>query len=260
MQFRTPVPVFCLLLAAGSVFAQPAQTPLTSVAMFRVQPDKMERFVEMVQMVTPALEKLWQSGTVLGYGLDSDVLHQPGPNVALWISVRDFAGLAESDKAVQGALRANAEKMKDFYVTTSFGDHRDIVVRSLERGQGKVPEGALPVTFFQQEKVKPGKMPIARMMFQHHEKPVLDRLIKEGVIYDYAVDVEAVHTAEPGTVWYLLIAPDMGAMDKVRAAFQESMQKLSAGEREAIEQMEEEVFDRKAHRDSISRALIFKSR
>jgi hypothetical protein len=260
MQFRTPVPVICLLLAAGSVFAQPAQAPLTSVAMFRVQPDKMERFVEMVQLVTPALEKLRQSGAVLGYGLDADVLHQPGPNVAFWVTVRDFAGLAQSDKAVQGALQANAEKLKDFYVVTGFDDHRDILVRSLERGPGKVPEGVLPITFFQQEKVKPGKMPVARMMFQHHEKPVLDRLIKEGVIYDYAVDVEAVHTAEPGTVWYLLIAPDMGAMDKVRAAFQESMQKLSAGEREAIEQMEEEVFDRKAHRDSISRALIFKSR
>lgn len=49
-------------------------------------------------------------------------------------------------------------------------------------------------------------------------------------------------------------------MDKVRAAFPESMQKMSDSEREAIEQMEEEVFDQKAHRDSISRALIFKAR
>lgn len=260
MQFRTPVPVFCLLLAAGSVFAQPAQTPLTSVALFRVQPDKLERFVEMVQLVTPALEKLRQAGTVLGYGLDSDVLHQQGPNVALWITVRDFAGVAESDKAVQAALRANAEKMKDLYAVSGFGDHRDLLVRSVESGQGKVPDGALPFTFFQQEKVKPGKMPIARMMFRHHDKPVLDKLVRDGVIYGYSMDVEAIHTMEPGTVLYLIVAPDIGAMDKVRAAFQESMQKMSDGEREAIEQMEEEVFDRKAHRDSISRALIFKAR
>lgn len=260
MQCRTPVPVFCLLLAAGSLFAQPAEAPLTSVALFRVQPDKMERFVEMVQLVTPALEKLRQSGTVLGYGLDSDVLHQQGPNVALWVSVRHFAGVAESDKAVQAALRANAERMKDLYTISTFDDHRDILVRSVESGQGKVPDGALPFTFFQQEKVKPGKMPVARMMFRHHEKPVLDRLIQEGAIYGYAMDVEAVHTMEPGSVWYLILAPDMGAMDKVRAAFAAAAEKMTASEREAVEQMENEVFDRKAHRDSISRALIFKSR
>lgn len=260
MQFRTPVPVFCLLLAAGSVFAQQAGTPLTSVAMFRVQPDRMERFVEMVQLITPAIEKLRQSGTVLGYGLDADVIHQQGPNVALWITVRDFAGLAESDKTIQAALRANAEKMKDFYVVSSFDGHRDLLVRGLESGGGKVPEGALPYTFFQQEKVKPGKMAVARMMFRHHEKPVLDRLIQEGVIYGHSMDVEAVHTSEPGTVWYLTVAPGMGSMDKVRAAFQEARQQMSAGEREAVERMEEEVFDRKAHRDSISRALIFRSR
>ncbi|MGQ9917357.1 MAG: hypothetical protein ACUVS7_08065 [Bryobacteraceae bacterium] len=108
--------------------------------------------------------------------------------------------------------------------------------------------------------MKPGKMPVARMMFRHHEKPVLDRLIREGAIYGYAMDVEAVHTTEPGTVWYLILAPDMGAMDKVRAAFAAAAEKMTAAEREAVEQMEDEVFDRKAHRNWISQALMFKSR
>ncbi|MGQ9917358.1 MAG: hypothetical protein ACUVS7_08070 [Bryobacteraceae bacterium] len=134
MQFPAPVPVFCLLLSAGSVFAQPAEAPLTSVALFRVQPDKMERFVEMVQLVTPALEKLRQSGTVLGYGLDADVLHQQGSNVALWVSVRHFAGVAEADKAVQAGLRADAERMKELCTISTFDDHSDVLARSVESG------------------------------------------------------------------------------------------------------------------------------
>ncbi len=260
MQFRTPVPVICLLLAAGSVSAQPAAAPLTSVSLFRVQPDRMERFVEIVQMVTPALEKLRQAGTLEAYGLDSDVFHLEGPNVALWHTAKNFAGIAEAEKAIQSALRANAEKMKDAYTVTDFEKHRDLLVRSVEHGQGKIPAGALPVTFFQQEKVKPGKMAMARMIFQRHQKPVLEQLIQQGAIFGYSMDVEAMHTMEPGTVWYLITAPDMAAMDRIREAFAAAEGKMTAPERRVLEEMREEVFDRKAHRDSVSRAVIYRSR
>ncbi len=260
MQFRTPVPVFALLLAAGTVSAQPAPAPITAVSLFRVQPDRMERFVEIIRLITPSLDKLLQAGTIDAYGLDTDMVHTEGPNVDLWYTARNFAGISEADKAIQAALQANAEKMKDVYSVTDFEKHRDLMVRSLEYGAGKTPAGALPVTFFQQEKVKPGKLPVARMMFRHHEKPVLDQLIKEGAIYGYSMDVEAVHTREPGTVWYLILAPDMGAMDKIRAAFSASREKMNAAERQALEEMDEEIFDRKSHRDSMSRAVIFKSR
>lgn len=261
MQFRTPVPVICLLLAAGSVFAQPAAAPLTSVSLFRVQPDRMERFVEIFrQIVEPALEKLRQNGTIEAYGVDADVFHLEGPNVALWHTARNFVGLAEAEKAIQSALRANAEKMKDVYTVTDFEKHRDLLVRSVEHGQGKIPAGALPVTFFQQEKVNPGKMAVARRMFQRHQKPVLEQLIQQGVIYGYSMDVEAMHTMEPGTVWYLILAPGMDAMDKIREAFSASQEKMTAADRQAMEAVEEEVFDRKAHRDSISRAVVFRSR
>lgn len=260
MQFRPSAPVFCLLVAAGSLFAQPAPAPITSVAMFRVQPDRMERFVEIIRLITPSLDRLLQAGTIDSYGLDTDMVHKEGPNVVFWYTARNFAGVSEAEKAVQAALQANAEKMKDAYSVTDFEKHRDQIVRSLENGGGKVPAGALPVTFFQEEKVKPGKLPLARMMFRRHEKPVLDQLIKDGVIYSYSMDVEAIHTMEPGTVWYLITAPDMGAMDRIQAAFAASREKMGATERRALEEMDEEVFDRKAHRDSVSRAVIFRNR
>jgi hypothetical protein len=169
MQFRTPIPVLCLLLAAGSVSAQPAPAPITSVAMSRVQPDRLERFVENVQIVTSALDRLMQAGTIDARGLDADVLHGDGPNVALWYDTRNYAGLAEGDKAVQGAIRANADKAREVWVISGVEKHRDLIVRSLESGGGKIPAGALPVTFFRIEKLKPGKMPVARMMFRHHD-------------------------------------------------------------------------------------------
>ena len=260
VQFRTPLPVICLLFAAASVSAQPAAAPLTAVSLFRVQPDRMERFVEVVQVVTPALEKLRQAGTLEAYGLDADVFHLESPNVALWYTAKNFAGISEGERAIQEALRANADKAKDAYSITDFDKHRDLLVRSLERGQGKIPAGALPVTFFQQEKVKPGKMAVARMMFQHYAKPVQEQLVRDGVINCYSMDVEALHTIGPKVVWFLILAPDPGAMDKVRDAFTAAQAKLPDAERRAFDEMEDEVCDRKAHRDSVSRAIIFRSR
>lgn len=260
MPFRTPAPVFCLLFAAGSAFSQPVPMPVISVAMFRVQPDRMERFVDIIRLITPSLDRLVQAGTIDAYGLDSDMLHTEGPNAALWYTSRNFAGISEAEKAVQAALQANSEKMKDAYTVTDFAQHRDLMFRSLESGAGKTPPGALPVTFFQQEKVKPGKLAAARMLFRHHEKPVLDQLIQDGVIYAYSMHVEAIHTMEPGTVMYLITAPDLAAMDKIRAAFQAARAKVPDLERQAVEAIEEDVFDRKAHRDFVMRALIFRAR
>jgi len=260
MQFRTPAPVICLLLAAGSVFAQPAPTPLTSVALFRVQPDRIERFVEMSQMILAALEKLRQSGTIQGYGIDSDILHTQKPNVVFWFAAENWAGIYEGQKAVQSSLKANADKMKDLYAVADFDKHQDLLVRSVERGGRAVPQGVLPVTMFRQEKVKPGKMAAARTMFAHHDKPVLDQLVKDGAIYSYSMDVEAIHTMEPGAAWFLILAPDLAAQDKIRAAFDAAWDKLTPVERAAREAMRDEVCDRSAHRDSVAQALVFRSR
>ena len=260
MQYGTPVPVFCLLLAAGSVSAQPASMPLTSVSLFRVAPDKIERFVELSQMIIPAIEKLRQSGSILAYGIDSDILHTQNPNVVFWFAAENWAGISEGQKAVQSALKANADRMKDLYAVADFDKHQDLLVRSVEQGGRAVPQGVLPVTIFQQEKVKPGKMAAARTMFAHHDKPVLDQLVKDGAIYSYSMDVEAIHTMEPGVAWFLIIAPDLAAQDKIRAAFNAAWEKLTPVERAAREAMRDEVYDRSAHRDSVAQALVFRSR
>jgi hypothetical protein len=228
--------------------------------MFKVTPDKMSGFMEVMKLFPPTLDKLLDAGTIQAYGVDSDLFHGEGPNVEFWISAADFAGIGAAEKAVQSVISSNPEKFKTAWGLTNFADHRDLLVRSLESNHGKVPAGALPVSDFDMQKVKPGHSAVALMLFRHHEKPVLDKLVADGTIYGYSFDVEALHTSAPGTVWMIVALPDLGAKGKVRAAFNAAWQKMPEADREAMEKVYEDTFDRSAHRDFVSQAVIYKQK
>jgi len=248
----------CLLVAASTGLAQQKETPLTSVALFKVTPDKMVGFMTIMNLFTPALDKLLAAGTITGYGVESDILHTGEPNVAFWISSSNFTNLAEGEKAIQSVIKSNPDKMAAAWGLTDFAAHRDLIVRSIESNYGKVPAGALPVSDFDARKIKPGKGSAVTMMFRHFDKPILDKLVADGTIYGYSLDVEAVHTMEPGMAWFIVIMPNLGAKDKVRAAYDAASEKMSASERDAMQKMQEEMFVAGSHRDSLSEALIFK--
>ena len=260
MHARTSALSACLLIAAGTLFGQSKPQPLTSVAMFKVTPDKMSAFMDVMKLFPPALDKLIAAGTIDAYGVDSDVLHGEGPNVEFWITAPNFTAIDAAEKAVESVITANPDKFKAAWGLTDFASHRDLIVRSLESNHGKVPAGALPVTDFDMQKLKPGRGASARMLFNHFEKPVLDKLVADGTIHGYSLDVEAVHTSEPGTMWLVITMPNLGTRDKIRAAFNAANEKMKDYEREAIDKIYDDTFDSRAHRDFISQALIFKSK
>lgn len=260
MHARTSALSACLLIAAGTLFGQSKPQPLTSVAMLKVTPDKMSAFMDVMKLFPPALDKLIAAGTIDAYGVDSDVLHGEGPNVEFWITGANFTAIDAAEKAVESVITANPDRFKEAWGLTDFASHRDLIVRSLESNHGKVPAGALPVTDFDMERIKPGQGNVARTLFLHHEKPVLDKLVADGTIYGYSLDVEAVHTSAPGTMWLVVTLPNLGAKDKVRAAFDAAWEKMPEFERQAVDKVYDETFDHSAHRDFISQALLFKSK
>jgi hypothetical protein len=52
--------------------------------------------------------------------------------------------------------------------------------------------------------------------------PLLEKLLADGTIQEYEVDVEAIHTEAPGTFWVFWIAPTAEGVDKVTAALGEA--------------------------------------
>jgi DNA-binding Lrp family transcriptional regulator len=248
------------LVAAVSLPAQQYKS-LTSVATFKVAPDKVDAFVARGKAFVPTLDKLLDAGVITAYGIDVDMLHVPDSNnVVFWVDSPDFTSLAKSEDAIEEFMRANPTVMQDIHSMTDMSTHRDFIVRSWEENHRAVPAGATPVSDFDMVRVKPQRMEEYIELFRKYDKPVLDKLIADGVIYGYTLDTEAVHTMQPGFVWAIVEMPDLGTKDKVRAAYGEAMKKLPDGEQKLLESTYFEMVDFSTHRDNLATSVVFRQK
>lgn len=252
----------CLLsvCAAATLCAQESH-PLTSVSVFKVDPGKTAAFVAKAKAFVPLMDKLLAEGTISAYGVDVDIFHNPKePNVAFWADTKNFASFAKFEKSLDQFEGANPALMQDLMGLADMSAHQDLMVRSLE-GNGKTPPaGATPTVHFYSVRVKEGKMDEYLALFRKYQKPVLDKLVEDGTIYSYSVDVEAIHSSAPGGVWRIISMPDIGAMDKVQASILGAFEKLSEGEKGLVEAAGEYLTVPGSHRDSVSVSVIFKSK
>lgn len=252
--------VAAFLLAALSLPAQQYKS-LTMVATFKVAPDKEEAFVERGKAFVPVLDKLLESGVVTAYGIDVDMLHVPGENnIAFWSDVPDFASLAKANQAIDGFMKANPAVMQDLQSMSDMSTHRDFIVRNWEENHRAVPAGAKPIGDLDVVQVKPERMEEYLELFRKYDKPILDKLVADGVIYGYEIETEAVHTLKPGFVWEIVDMPDLGAKDKVRAAWGEAMKKIPEAERTMLEKTYFEMVDYSTHRDSLSVSVVYRQK
>ena len=250
--------VTTMLFAATTMSAQ-GYKHLTSVATFKVTPGAESAFVDKGKAFIPTLDKLMADGVVLGYGMDVDMLHVPGDNnVAFWVVVPNYDALEKEENAIESFIKANGPLMRDLTALTDMTAHRDLVVRTREEGHRATPAGIQPIADFDIVRVKPGHMQDYMTMFRKFDQPVYDKLVADGVIYAYEVDVEAVHTMEPGLVWTIVSMPNLGAKDKVNAAFEEARKKLAEGEQDLIEKAYQDMVVPGSHRDSLSTSVVFR--
>jgi hypothetical protein len=84
---------------------------------------------------------------------------------------------------------------------------------------------------------------------------VLDQMVEDGTVYGYGIDVEWVHTSDPGWRAIWVVTDSMGAWDKIGAAFRAAGQDRSEEERRAIGQMFRKVTKGGDHRDSLWRSI-----
>lgn len=249
-----------VVFSAGVVCAQ-APKPLTSVALWKVAPDKVDAFVAKGKTIAPVLDKLMASGVVTAYGIDTDLLHVPGAtNVAFWMDVPNFAALGQLQKAIEEFGKTNAATMQEIRAMSDAASHQDLVVRTLEGKTKPAPAGSMPIGDFDMMSIKPGRMGDYLELFRKYEKPVLEKLVDDGVIYGYSLNAEAVHTMKPGMVWIIVTMADLGGKDKVNAAFREASQKATEAERNLVAKMYEEVIEPGSHRDSLSVSVVYKAK
>jgi hypothetical protein len=274
--------VFCALtmfLCSACSFAQQAPVqPLTFWYDYTVNPGKEEQFLDLVKTIgAPVRDKLMAEGVVNAWGVEVPLLRVPGNSThTIWYAVVDYAGVEK----VEGAMRAQIAKLTEEAskagitkkgVSSGAGPlaklsdavdvskTRDYLTRDIVFGFSPAvgASGLLPYTRFNFVKVHPGKGAEYRKAWEKYNKPVLDKLMADGVILVYGLSVEDVRTSGDFThfTWYLV--KDLASMDKIRAAFNGDREHRSQEEQDAIVSLFASLTDLDASRSEVDRSIIF---
>jgi len=269
-----------VLMCCITTVAQDAKMqPLTFWYEYAVNPGKEAQFVELVKTVgAPVRDKLLADGVVLAWGVQVPLLRIPGNAThEIWYTVADWSGIEKVDTAMRAQIaKLDEEGMKSgttkkgatggATVTSRMMDTADVskthdyVTRDLVfvTGSGTMPASMLPYARYNFVKVRPGKGSEFRKVWEKYNKPVLDKLVADGVVLAYGLAVEDVRTSGDFThyVWYA--TKDLGSMEKVRSAYMADRDRRSQEEQDAISAEFLKVTDPEASRSEVTRAIMFR--
>jgi hypothetical protein len=280
MKKRVLVCFALVLLCCVSAMAQQApMQPLTFWYDYTVNPGKGDQFLELVKTVgAPVRDKLMADGVVLAWGVQTPLLRVPGNAThSIWYAVADWSGVEK----VQSAMQAQIAKLTDEAAKTGatkkgatgtqspmarimdvadVSKTHDYLTRDLVFNvtHAAPPAGILPYTRFNFVKVKPGKGADYRKTWEKYNKPVLDKLLADGVILAYGLAIEEVRTDGDFTHFTWFDVMDLGQMDKIRSAFVADREHRSQEEQDAINALFTSEIDADASRSEVMHAVIFK--
>ena len=275
--------VLCLLafLASGvSCVAQQPQSPTQGLTFwydYTINPGKEADFMDLVKTVgQPVRDKQMADGEVQAWGVQTPLLRVPGDaNHVIWFAVNDYAALekvlaamaaqiakldeeaAKSGVAKKGA-KAAASLTARLGEVADMSKVHDYLTRDIISADYHVPPaGTLPYTRLNLFKVKSGKAVEYRRAFEKYNKPVLDKLLADGVILGYGLSVEDIRTDLDFTHFVWFDVKDLASFDKVRAAFVADRDRRSQEEQDAITHQFADLVDGDASRQEVLRSLIF---
>jgi hypothetical protein len=158
--------------------------------------------------------KVFASGSLVGYGADETLLHQAeGSTHAVWWSAMSMAALfnvlEELRKTPAPVLNSATKQWDSIYVSrfynwhsgSSHGAYTQTTSFKLNAG---APDNAVEV--------------LSKNIFV----PLLEKLLSDGTLIEYEVDVQAEHTEAPDTFWIAFITAKAEGLDKANALIGET--------------------------------------
>lgn len=265
-------------LAASAQQQQPQ--PLTFWNEYSVKPGKEDEFMNLVKTIgEPVRDKLMAEGVVLAWGIDVPLLRGPsGINRLIWYAVNDWSGVEKVQTGIQAQLAkiaaeeakatetgkkgqkssmTTAQRVQEVFDASKTRDYltRDIVVNL---GSTMPPAGSLPYTRYFFSKVRAGKAGDFRAAWEKYNKPLLDKLVADGVILAYGLSVEELRTDPEFTHFTWISVKSMDGFDKLRSTFIADRDRRSKEERDAIAALFNDLTEADAVRSYVSRAIVFK--
>jgi len=276
--------LLCFVLVLSSCVTALAQQapmqPLTFWYEFAVNPGKDEQFLDLVKTVgAPVRDKLMADGVVLAWGVQTPLLRVPGNAThMIWYAVADWSGVEKVQTAMQtqiaklteeaakggatkkGAVpsQSPAARIAEIADVSKTHDYltRDLVFNVTHN---PMPDGFLPYSRYNFIKVKPGKGADFRKTWEKYNKPVLDKLLADGVIVAYGLAVEEVRTDGDFTHFTWYDVRDLSQFDKIRATFMADREHRSQEEQDAINELFNSLIDADASRQEVTHSVMFKA-
>ncbi len=245
--------VAAVLSAGTAAVAQttppPTPTTLTYVGEWKIPRAQWGAFaVDFEKNTRPVLEKLGAAGTLVGWGAYETVVHtEEGYTHGVWWSAASYAGI----EAARAELLKSAATSASLTAATG---HHDLFLRAVA-GNGKPASGAGGYLTVSRYLMKPGSAQDWRALWDKHSKPIYDDLVAKGVLNAYSIDVEEMHTDNPG--WRLLVTltPSIEAEDQFGAALDAVDSKRTPEERKTIALQQAAVVEPGSHRDLFAKII-----
>lgn len=164
------------------------------------------------------MEKALADGTIVGYGYDENLVHTPdGETHDDWWSSMSMAGIVK----VLDRLQASGSSGSS--VLTSATKHWDLVFESeyYNWKPGAYKNGYITVSSYQLKHDAPrGSI---GLISRTAIAPLMEKLLAEGTIVEYEIDVLSIHTSAPGYFSIVSVTPTPEGLDKVNAAIEETL-------------------------------------
>jgi hypothetical protein len=193
--------------------------PLYSyVAEWNIPRDKWPDLEKENMSSQKILDKAMADGTIVGYGNDRTLVHQPdGATHDNWWSAMSMAGVLNLlDQIEKSGGSASS-------VLASANSHWDsiYVSRYYNWQPGSFKDGYTYTAFYRLRADAPDDS--VATLSKTLIAPLLEKLLADGTLREYEVDTEAIHTEAPGTFLIVYIAANSEGLDKVNAALREAM-------------------------------------
>jgi hypothetical protein len=210
-------------LAMAAVWVMPAGAQMSEVkekppmytyvgnwAIPRTQWAEMEKASAADQKI---LDHAIASGTIVGYGNDVNLVHQPDTETHDdWWSAMSMAGLLsvldqfyKSGSSTSPVLASATKHWDNIYVSRYYNWHAGSWKDAYTHGSSYKLKADAPDN-------------AVETLSKNLIVPLMEKMLADGTIHEYEVDTEAIHTEAPGTFWVFYIAANAEGLDKVNAA------------------------------------------
>lgn len=166
----------------------------------------------------PALQKAMAAGTLVGFGSDINLVHQPdGPTHDDWWCAMSMAGVLNmldqfysNGSAASPVLQSATKHWDDILVSHHYNWKSGTMKGGYSHGsmyklKADAPNDAVDT------------------VSDSVIVPMMEKMLANGTIAEYEIDTEAIHTDAPGTFYIFYLTPNADGLDKMNAALRDNL-------------------------------------